>query len=254
MSGPRVGWVLGFGSLVHPDDPLVRRLSIAGLAIPGKVAGVRRTWTAGLVNSAPEHDGKHHLDPDGTRPDLVVAALSADLVTGEGVREIGVDPGEVVDVRHLPAGEGRGPRSAHGVPALNVLALPVDADGLARTDARERGYERIDVADRFVADAGAGVPARAAASAGAVDVDERRPEALDGPAWIYTASEASREDVARASAEGRAVVSRAYVELVEAAFRARGTAAWDAYRASTDVPSHPLRDLRLHRPGVLPGE
>lgn len=58
-----VGWVLGFGSLVHPDDPLVRRLALVGRAVPGVVDGMRRTWWAGLENRVPEQDDKHQLEP-----------------------------------------------------------------------------------------------------------------------------------------------------------------------------------------------
>lgn len=117
---------------------------------------------------------------------------------------------------------------------MNVLALPVDADGLARTDARERGYDRVDVTARF------------------------RPEpegtAVDGPVWIYTASAEARVLLRAAHAEGRAAVSAAYADRVERAFAARGPQALARYRASTDDPPFPRRDLRLHWAGVRPGE
>lgn len=184
-------WVLGFGSLVDPDDPLVRRLAIEGRAVPGEVTGMRRTWAAGLENRAPENDGKHHLDEHGARPDVCVAALSADEHPGS---------------------------------AINVLALPVDADALARTDARERGYERLEVSDRFSV-------------------------RLDGPVWIYRATASARRSLARADEHGRAVVSRAYVDRVQQAFAARGPDWLAAYRASTDAPAYPLMTLRLHRAG-----
>lgn len=195
-----VGWVLGLGSLVDPDDPLVRRMAVEGRAVMGAVDGMRRTWAAGLDNGAAEHDGKHHLDAAGSRPDVVVAALSADEDAGT---------------------------------AMNVLALPVDAEGLARTDARERGYERVEVGARFRTDGGAH---------------------LDGPVWIYTASAATRALTSDAAAAGRAVVSAAYVARVEAAFRARGSETLASYRASTDEPPFPQADLRLHWAGVRPGE
>ncbi|WP_026909410.1 hypothetical protein [Patulibacter minatonensis] len=233
-----VGWVLGFGSLVDPDDPLVRRMAVEGRAVMGTVEGMRRTWAAGLDNAAAEHDGKHHRDADGRRPDVVVAALSAD--------------------------EDR-------ASAMNVLALPVDADGLARTDARERGYERLEVGARFRPDPvpgrGDGGPASGGVTATRPDGDRVAAFAsatpspppsgavpIMGPVWIYTATAATRALTAEAVAEGRAVVSAAYVERVEEAFAARGPRALDAYRASTDAPPFPRMDLRLHWAGVRPGE
>jgi phage baseplate assembly protein gpV len=182
-----VGWVLAYGSLVSPDDPLVRRIASAGRGIPGEVEGMRRTWVAGMENRAGENDAKHYVDPDGGRPDVVVVTLSADE-----------DPGGT----------------------LPVVALPVDTDGLARTDAREARYDRIEVGARFSG-------------------------ALPGPVWIYRATGRARERTAAAAVAGRAVVSAAYVARVERAFRARGEAAWRAYRASTDEPPFPRRDLRL---------
>jgi hypothetical protein len=182
-----VGWVLAYGSLVDPDDPLVRRLAAAGRAVPGDVRGMRRTWVAGMENRAAENDPKHYVDADGGRPDVVVVTLSADE-----------DP------------DGN----------LPVLALPVDADGLARTDAREARYDRLEVGARF--------------SAG-----------LPGPVWIYRATDGARQRTAAAAAAGRAVVDAGYVARVEAAFRARGEATWRAFRASTDDPPYPRRELRL---------
>jgi hypothetical protein len=189
-----VGWVLAYGSLVDPHDPLVRRLSAAGRAVPGDVHGMRRTWVAGMENRAAENDAKHYVDAEGGRPDVVVVALSADE-----------DPDA----------------------ALPVLALPVDAAGLARTDAREARYDRVEVGERFSA-------------------------ALPGPVWIYRATERARERTTTAAAAGRAVVSAGYVARVERAFRARGEATWRAFRASTDDPPYPRRDLRL-RHGADPG-
>jgi hypothetical protein len=181
-----VGWVLAYGSLVDPGDPLVRRLAAAGRAVPGDEAGMRRTWTAGMENRAAENDHKHYVDPDGRRPDVVVVTLSAD---------------------------------EHPDGTLPVLALPVDAEGLARTDARELRYDRLEVGASF------SVP-------------------LPGPVWIYRATPGARERAAAAADAGRAVVSAGYVERVERAFRARGPAGWRAYRGSTDDPPYPLLDLR----------
>jgi hypothetical protein len=211
VTGAAGAWILAYGSLVDPDDPLVRRLTARGTAVAGTVAGVRRTWTAGMENRARENDDKHYVDPSGGRPDVCVVTLSADPEPGRDP-----DPDPDPDRGTRPGG-------------LNVVALPVDADGLARADRRERRYVRREVGSRF------SVP-------------------LDGPVWIYTASERARADAAAAAAAGRAVVRRGYVDRVEHAFRARGRAPWSAYRASTDRPPHPLAELELVRPGVAPGE
>ncbi|MGX6449184.1 hypothetical protein ACVU7I_14125, partial [Patulibacter sp. S7RM1-6] len=121
-----------------------RRLEVAGRVVPVAVAGMRRTWTAGMENRAPENDPKHYVDATGARPDVCVVTLSADEAADDGA-------------------------------PLTVLALPVDAEGLARTDRRERRYVRVDIADRCA-------------------------PALPGPAWIYTATPRARETAAAAAA------------------------------------------------------
>jgi hypothetical protein len=98
---------------------------------------------------------------------------------------------------------------------VNGVCLPVDAAALEALDARERNYERVDVT-------------------GAVD----RPA---GRTWAYVGRDDSRRRFAQASAAGRCVVARSYVELVEHGFRALGD--WDAFAASTHGERPPLRDL-----------
>jgi hypothetical protein len=104
--------------------------------------------------------------------------------------------------------------------------LAVDTAGLAALDTRERQYERLDV----------------------TALVEPAP---DGPVWTYVGRAPGR---ARAAA-GRAgtapvAIQRSYVELVETAFAALGDGALARYRASTEPPPFPVRDLtRIDLPG-----
>jgi hypothetical protein len=95
---------------------------------------------------------------------------------------------------------------------VNGVLLPVDEDGLTRLDARERNYERRDVT---------------------VAVDPAPP----GTVWAYfgTAEARARFD------QGKAVVSREYLERVRSGFEALGELR--RFDASTDPPPVPVRDL-----------
>jgi hypothetical protein len=109
--------------------------------------------------------------------------------------------------------------------AVDGALLPVDGDALARLDDRERQYERVDVRDDVVLDGGA-------------------PPSPDGPIWAYVGRAPGRARVAAGRAGTAAVaVQRAYVELVEAAFAARGEDALARYRASTEPPPFPVLEL-----------
>ena len=101
---------------------------------------------------------------------------------------------------------------------VNGVAVPVDADALPVFDHRELHYDRIDVSGAF----------------------EPR---VDLPVWTYTGNERALAEYRAAAARGRAFVRRTYVERVEAVFRKLGEAAWDDFRASTDPPEVPLREL-----------
>src|SRR4051812_8011733 len=119
-----------------------------------------------------------------------------------------------------------------GAVVVEGALLPVAADALARLDRRERQYERRDVS--ALVDAG---PEQAAATA--------------GPVWSYVGRAPGRARVA-AGREGTApvVIQRAYVDLVESAFAALGDGALARYRASTEPPPFPVRELaRVNLPG-----
>lgn len=117
---------------------------------------------------------------------------------------------------------------APGAGNVNGVARPVDETGLAEIDRRELRYDRTDVSEWFT---------------GAVEL----------PVWAYTANAEALANYALAVAQGRAFIRRGYVERVERVFRALGGQAWDDYRASTDAPEVPLRDLEHLHVGVSLG-
>jgi hypothetical protein len=97
--------------------------------------------------------------------------------------------------------------------------VAVDDAGLAALDARERQYRRVAVA-----------------------VDPAPPG--DGPVWAYVGREPGRGRVAAGRAGAApTVIQRAYAELVERAFAARGEDALARYRASTESPPFPVVEL-----------
>lgn len=112
---------------------------------------------------------------------------------------------------------------APGPPVNGVLLEEPD---LAALDARERNYGRIDMSDRID-----GAPAGA-------------------QVWAYVGSPAGRERFARGRAAGTLVAARAYVEAVQAGFRALGPAEHRAFLASSDLGGVPVVALdRVDLPG-----
>ena len=110
---------------------------------------------------------------------------------------------------------------------VNGLARPVDAGELELLDRRERNYDRVDVTDEI--------------------------EGVDGRVWTYRGSEQGRERLRRGRAEGRAVVSRDYMEKVHAGFALLGEAEQRAFAESSDLDELPVWDLeRLDLPEDAP--
>lgn len=125
-------------------------------------------------------------------------------------------------------------------PACAVAFLDVERDGdgeidgaliaanddvLAGFDARERQYRRVEVTASVVVDAG-------------------RPLAPGDRVWTYVGRGPGRARVAAGRAgDAGVVIPRAYVELVERAFAARGEEALARYRASTEPPPFPVVEL-----------
>ena len=104
-----------------------------------------------------------------------------------------------------------------GVTVNGVLA-PVDASALADLDRRERNYDRVDVT---------------------AAIDSPPP----GRVWAYAGSPDGRARLEAGLATGMAVVQRAYLEHVHAAFRRLGKREYDRFLATSDLDGLPLADL-----------
>lgn len=112
-----VGYVFGYGSLVHPADWALRNLP--GPTLYGYLQGHRRTWDVAFNNSSALYDRKHYRDLSGRRIESSIAAL----------------------------GIYRSEKSL-----CNGLAIPVTAESLRLIDQREISYKRVDVSDFWETD------------------------------------------------------------------------------------------------------
>lgn len=101
--------------------------------------------------------------------------------------------------------------------ATHGLCVAVDDAQLPIIDHRERNYARIDVTDAVT-------PSR-------------------GTVWAYVGSCAGRRRLQRARDDGRAVVSRDYLQRTRAAFAALGAAALADFEATAAVGGLPVWDL-----------
>jgi gamma-glutamylcyclotransferase (GGCT)/AIG2-like uncharacterized protein YtfP len=152
---------------------------------PARLRGVRRAWGVAMDNRHVIPGYKVWLDPaDGTRPPVHVVFL--DLV---------------------PAARA----------AVAGVLLPVSRAALARLDARERNYARVDVTDRL--------------EAGRLPTGAR--------VWAYVGSAAGRARFRAGQAAGTAVVAGAYLDAVRSAF-------------SAAIPAPPVPVRRLARRDVPP--
>jgi len=129
-------------------------------------------------------------------------------------------------------------RSDGSRPAVYVTFLDIEPDptcvvsGVVRRvssteldllDLRERNYDRVDVSGLI--------------------------EGFEGRVWTYRGSTEGRERLRRGRAEGRAVVSRDYLEKVRAGFTALGTEHERDFAESSSLGDLPVLDLeRLDLP------
>jgi hypothetical protein len=161
---------------------------VVGAGVPARLQGRRRVWGVAMDNRVDLPGYKCYLAPDGSRPEICVAFL--DLA----------------------------PDGAAGV---DGLCLPVGPDALARLDARERNYERVDV----TGDVAAAAPL--------------------GRVWAYVGRADSRARFAAARREGRCAIAHLYLEQVEAGLYAvLGDADGGGLREAARRSGLPVRDLR----------
>jgi hypothetical protein len=148
--------------------------------------GARRVWGVAMDNTVDLPGYKHYRRRrDGTRPDVCVAFLDLEPAPGE---------------------------------AVNGVCLAVSPRRLARLDARERNYVRVDVTDRL----------------------EPPPP---GRTWAYVGRPESRARLRRARERSGAVVSHEYRERVLRGFEALGREALAMFRRSTELEALPVVDL-----------
>ncbi len=181
-------------------------------------------WVFGYASLVPDGAGAGAVEAElaGHRRTLGVAHDNRRIVPGYKTyhrRDDGSRPDVYVAFFDLEV--------APGV-AVSGLALPVGPDRLDALDRREANYERVDVTGMVTG--------------------------VTGRVWTYMGRAESRARLARGLAECTAVVSRDYLDRVQAAFRARGKAAYAAFEASTETHGIPALELdRLDVPAESTG-
>jgi cation transport regulator ChaC len=102
--------------------------------------------------------------------------------------------------------------------SVGGVVFPVGHDELASLDARERNYERQEVTDCLE-------------------------EIVSGRIWTYVGTQDAEARFGEGAQQHRAVVSRAYLQAVRAAFLSVGEAALREFEESTDPPGCPVIEL-----------
>jgi cation transport regulator ChaC len=182
-------WVFGYGSLVSPASlgTTIRRTPVRGVNfVAAEVLGWARRWNYGIA----------------LQPGAVTGAQAEGL---EAVVALGIVP-------------------APDQWMNGILAL-VSAAELARLDARERNYDRVDVTDLVrVFDGGEAIPTIHRAA-----LYVPRPHAVA----VYE----------QARSVGRAAIERRYWDLVDTAFHDLAPGHGERYRATTAAPDVPILDV-----------
>jgi hypothetical protein len=211
--------VFGYASLV---------LDEGGRGTVARLPGYRRVWGVATDNLRAIPGYKMYLDrSDGSRPAVYVAFVDIDP-----------DPSSVV----------------------NGVVRPVSEAELELLDLRERNYDRVDVSGQMEGQ----TPVRCSSEnhpCGARPIGDRPAllrrcgcaPPLEGRVWTYRGSPEGRERLRRGRAEGRAVVSRDYLEKVLAGFAALGPEQERAFAESSCLDDLPVADLeRLDLPAEPP--
>jgi hypothetical protein len=108
--------------------------------------------------------------------------------------------------------------------SVNGACIPVEPEELRALDDRERSYTRTEVTDAI--------------------------EGPSGRVWTYVGSDDGRRRLSIGRESGRGVISREYLDRVEAGFRALGPDHHAAFRESFDSDGLPIRELiRVDLPG-----
>ena len=175
-------WVFAYGSLLPAGHAVLPEGTVAV-----DLHGWRRSWSVAMDNSVDLPDYKHYLAPDGDRPDLMVCYLDID---------------------------------EHPDAVVNGVALRVGADELPALDARERNYDRRDVAGQFNV-------------------------TLGGRVWAYVGRRAARARARRGRRERRLAIASSYQERVLAGFEALRQRR--RFELLTEPAVVPVADLSLVR-------
>jgi cation transport regulator ChaC len=184
-----VDWVFAYGSLLPAGHAALPEGAVAV-----DLHGWQRSWSVAMDNSVDLPDYKHYIAPDGHRPALMVCYL---------------------DIEERPDA------------VVNGVALRVGADELPALDARERNYERRDLAGQFNV-------------------------TLGGRVWAYVGRRAGRARARRGRRERRLAIASSYHERVLAGFdvlRQRRR-----FELLTEPAAMPVADLSLvrHAPVAVP--
>jgi cation transport regulator ChaC len=182
-------WVFGYGSLVSPASlgTTIRRTPERGVNfVAAEVLGWARRWNYGIALQPGAVTGAH---ADGLDAVVALGIVAA--------------PNEWMN---------------------GILAL-VSAEELARLDARERNYDRVDVTDLVrVLDGGEAAPKIHRAA-----LYVPRPHAVS----VYQ----------QARSVGRAAIEQRYWDLVDTAFHDLAPGHGERYRVTTPVPDVPILDF-----------
>jgi hypothetical protein len=119
---PVVGYILGYGSLVHPSEfwALMTRFDVMDANKKPfwyRLEGYRLAWNVAMDNMASIPGYKFYVDSaSGERPDIAVTFLNIQRAQGA---------------------------------TLTALAIPASESMIQHLDERERNYDRIEVAERM---------------------------------------------------------------------------------------------------------